>query len=85
VNSRGELTETSIANLVLKIGGVNYTAPLSCGLLPGVFRKTLLEKGEITERILYPRDLDEADNIYAINSIRRWIKCEYLKPSEKEH
>ena len=78
VNTRGELTETSIANLVLRIEGVNYTPPFSCGLLPGVFREELLYKGEISERILYPSDLEKAENIYAINSIRRWVTCEYL-------
>ena len=36
INERGELTETSIANVVVEIDGVRWTPPIDAGLLPGV-------------------------------------------------
>ncbi len=51
-NERGELTETCHGNVVLEIRGRRLTPPLSSGLLPGVFRAYLLDRGEICEHIL---------------------------------
>jgi len=71
VNERGELTEGSYTNLFVEKGGWLLTPPLSCGLLNGTLRRELLETGEqVEERILYPRDLDEADAVWLGNSIR---------------
>ncbi|MDO9068556.1 MAG: aminodeoxychorismate synthase component I, partial [Deltaproteobacteria bacterium] len=44
INERGELTEGSYHNLVVKLDGRILTPPLTCGLLPGVLREELLEK-----------------------------------------
>ena len=43
VNERGEITESTIANVVAEIDGVRVTPPVACGLLPGVFRAALLD------------------------------------------
>ena len=72
VNERGELTESTLANLILRLDGALWTPPLACGVLPGVFRAHLLERGDIRERVLRPADLDRAGGIYLINSVRRW-------------
>jgi para-aminobenzoate synthetase/4-amino-4-deoxychorismate lyase len=72
-NERGELTESTIANLVLELEGRRYTPPVSCGLLPGTMRAHLLESGEIAERVLTPADLDRASGVWLINSVRGWI------------
>jgi para-aminobenzoate synthetase/4-amino-4-deoxychorismate lyase len=77
VNERGELTESTLANLVLRLDGALWTPPLACGLLPGVFRAHLLERGDIRERVLRPADLGKADGIYLINSVRRWRRAEW--------
>ena len=69
-NEKGELTEGSRSNLVLEINGELYTPPCSCGLLAGTFRGNLLKKNKIKEKILYKTDLDNADKIYCINSVR---------------
>lgn len=71
-NERGELTESSISNIVLDIGGELCTPPVSSGLLPGVFRASLLEKGQIRERVLQTGDLKTCRKIYLINSVRKW-------------
>ncbi|HWI41943.1 MAG TPA: aminodeoxychorismate synthase component I, partial [Verrucomicrobiae bacterium] len=39
LNERGEVTESSTANVVLRLQGELVTPPLSCGLLPGVMRE----------------------------------------------
>jgi para-aminobenzoate synthetase/4-amino-4-deoxychorismate lyase len=75
VNERGELTESTIANLVVRLDGTLWTPPLECGLLPGVFRAHLLARGEIRERVLYPADLERAEEVWLINSVRRWRRA----------
>jgi para-aminobenzoate synthetase/4-amino-4-deoxychorismate lyase len=75
VNERGELTEATLANLVVRIGGALWTPPLECGLLAGVLRAHLLARGEIRERILRPADVVRADGIYLINSVRGWRRA----------
>ena len=69
-NERGELTEITIANLVLAIDGRHYTPPLSAGLLAGTMRAHMLACGEIEERVLALSDLARATGIWLINSVR---------------
>ncbi len=70
LNEHGQLTEGSYHTLVVKLAGLCVTPPLECGLLPGVLRGELLESGEISERILFPDDLDRAEELWLINSVR---------------
>ncbi len=72
INRRGELTEGSYHNLVLRLDNRLVTPPLTCGLLPGVMRQTLLERGIVTEQVLYPADLKRAEAIWLINAVRGW-------------
>lgn len=74
-NERGELTESDTANLVVHLDGRLVTPPVSCGLLPGVFRQRLLERGELFERILRLEDLSRCEEIYLINSVRKWRRA----------
>jgi para-aminobenzoate synthetase/4-amino-4-deoxychorismate lyase len=69
------LTEGTFHNLVLKLDGKLVTPPLACGLLPGVMRGALLAEGTIAERVLYPSDLEKAEEIWLINSVREWRKA----------
>jgi para-aminobenzoate synthetase/4-amino-4-deoxychorismate lyase len=78
LNERGEVTESTIANVVARIGGHMWTPPLECGLLPGVLRAELLRTAEVRERILHPDDLRAADAIYLINSLRKWRRAELM-------
>ena len=70
-NERGELSEGARSNLFIRPpgGGPLLTPPLSCGLLPGPLRASLLEEGKAVEHILDPHDLDGA-KIYFGNSVR---------------
>ncbi len=72
-NERGEVTESSIANLVAEIDGVLVTPPVACGLLPGTFRQDLLDRGRITERIITVDELKAAPRLFLINSVRGWM------------
>jgi len=73
-NERHELTETCRANLVLDIGGRKLTPSRGSGLLPGTFRDLLLEKGEIEEAVLPLEAMEEADDVFLINSVRLWLR-----------
>jgi len=69
-NEEGELTEFTIGNLVAEIDGVQWTPPRDCGLLAGVMRADLLDRGEIRERVLRVADLDRATRLWLVNAVR---------------
>lgn len=71
-NDRGEITETTIANLVVELHGERVTPPVECGLLPGVFRGWLLANGLVRERRIATTELRRASRIWVINSVRKW-------------
>lgn len=70
-NERGEITESTIANVVVEIDGALCTPPVACGLLGGVFRAQLLKEGNITERIITAEEFKKASRIYLVNSLRK--------------
>lgn len=72
INERGELTETTIANLAVRLDGTWWTPPLDAGCLPGVERGRLLELGLLQERVLSPHDLGRAEALAVVSSLRRW-------------
>ena len=74
-NEKGEITESSIANVAARIRGQWITPPVSCGLLPGIYRRHLVEKGRIREGVIRHRDLENAERLALINSVRGWIPC----------
>lgn len=73
-NTRGELTEFTIGNLVLDLDGARLTPPRASGLLAGTFRDELLDEGVIAERVLTAADLRRARAIWLINSLREWVR-----------
>ena len=75
-NVAGELLETSIGNLVLKIAGKLYTPPTSLGILPGIYRQHLLERGQVEEKVLTLADLNQAKTIYGCNAVRGLYELE---------
>lgn len=83
LNEHGQLTEGSYHTLVLKLNGRYVTPPLVSGLLPGVLRGELLEIGKIAERHLYPDDLDRAEELWLINSVRGWRPAIFVQSAER--
>ncbi len=71
-NERGQITETCIANVVVKLGSRLVTPSLECGLLAGTLRELLLQRRDIAEGIVTRNDLAAASKIYVVNSVRLW-------------
>jgi para-aminobenzoate synthetase/4-amino-4-deoxychorismate lyase len=76
-NERGEVTESSIANIVVSIDGHLYTPLISSGLLAGTFRNYLIEQGKIKERVITVEELERAEEFYLINSVRKWMRASF--------
>jgi para-aminobenzoate synthetase/4-amino-4-deoxychorismate lyase len=71
-STRGEVTETTIANLAVRLDGRWWTPPVAAGCLPGVERGRLVDDGVLTERRLTPADLAAAEALAVVNSLRGW-------------
>jgi para-aminobenzoate synthetase / 4-amino-4-deoxychorismate lyase len=70
LNRDGEVTEGAVSNIFIERNGRWFTPPIACGVLPGVYRRHLLEtRPEIEERILLPQDLKAADSVYLSNAV----------------
>jgi para-aminobenzoate synthetase/4-amino-4-deoxychorismate lyase len=83
-NGRGEVTESTIANLVAELDDVRYTPPISCGLLGGMFRAEQLDAGTIRERVLTKSAIASASRLWLINSVRGWVDAE-LQRARSDH
>ena len=82
-NERGEVTESSIANIVAPIDGELYTPPVASGLLAGTFRNHLLAEGKIKERVITIEELENAKEFYLINSVRKWARGSFSHKGTK--
>ena len=69
INGAGEITESTIANVIACVDGNWVTPPVSSGCLPGVMRRVLLETGEVKEAPLPVSDLARAEGLALINSV----------------
>lgn len=72
LNEAGEVTESTIANVVISLDGRFYTPPRRAGLLAGTLRGELLAAGKVSERAIRKEDLSEAAEIFLINSVSGW-------------
>ncbi len=70
VNTRGELTEATTANLAIRLDGRWYTPPLDSGCLPGTERARRIAASTLYERVVVPADLNRADAIVLLSSLR---------------
>lgn len=68
-NENGYVTECSRCNIVIKKDDRFYTPKVNNGLLPGVFRKFLLNKNDIIETNLKLEDILCSEKIFVTNSI----------------
>lgn len=74
-NERGEVTESTLGNVVFLRDGRLQTPPVACGLLPGVYRETLLERGWVSEGVLRVEELAGVEALYVVNSVRGIVEC----------
>src|SRR5690606_27945672 len=92
LNNKGELCDTTIANVFFKTGNIWHTPALTSGCVNGVLRKKLIEflqlkKIPVTEGNYAFRDLQHAVEIMLTNSLRgiRVVNvCEGRKLSTSE-
>ncbi|MDI6775337.1 MAG: aminodeoxychorismate synthase component I [Verrucomicrobiota bacterium] len=77
-NERGEVTESTVCNIVARIGNKMFTPPVGCGLLAGAFRRHLLEQGRVTERVIHRNELARAQALCLVNSVRKWASAELI-------
>ena len=73
-NAEGEVCEGARSNVFIarhgEPGELLLTPPSTCGLLPGVMRRHLLESGRAMECVLHKEDLLGAAQIYVANALR---------------
>jgi para-aminobenzoate synthetase / 4-amino-4-deoxychorismate lyase len=69
-NERGEITESTVANVAVLIEGKLYTPPVSCGLLAGTLRAHLVEQSELIERPVTVDDVLQSRGVFVMNSVR---------------
>jgi len=72
-NEAGELTECSFGNIALLIDGQWLTPRRAAGLLPGVLREAMLASGELREARLMVTDLQRAEGLAFLNSLRGFL------------
>jgi para-aminobenzoate synthetase/4-amino-4-deoxychorismate lyase len=72
VNDRNEATETTVANLAVRLEGRWWTPPLEAGCLPGVERGRLVETGRLAERAVALDELYAAEAVALVSSLRGW-------------
>lgn len=68
-NSRGEICEGTATNIFFAHSGKIYTPPISCGLLPGILRRFILEHFSVTETPLRKEDDRKMDECFVTNSL----------------
>jgi len=66
------VTETTIANLAVRLDDRWWTPPLAAGLLPGCERAALLSGGSTAERSIRFDDLAAAEGLAVLSSVRPW-------------
>lgn len=86
-NERGEVTEGAISNIYIKNNDNSsfITPPVKCGLLPGTLRAELIETGKAIEGIIFPKDLNKAQEIFIGNSVRGILRAKMLPINQKNN
>ena len=80
-NSRGEVTESTVANIVVFSEGKHWTPPREAGLLAGTLRGELISKGQLFERTITKDELAAAESFALINSVRGWMPAKLTTDS----
>lgn len=81
VNEHGQLTDSTIANLAVRLDGIWFTPPLESGCLPGVERGRLVRERLLRERTLTVTDLYASEGVALVSSLRGWRVASLVSPS----
>jgi para-aminobenzoate synthetase/4-amino-4-deoxychorismate lyase len=79
-NERGEVTESTIANVAVELDGLLCTPPVGCGLLPGTRRARMLVEGSLKERPMTIEEVAKAPRVFLLNSVRGIWQVEVRRP-----
>lgn len=69
LNSRGEICEGTTTNIFFVKSGIIYTPPVSCGLLPGIMRRYIIETYPVVEKVLHLEDISQMEECFVTNSL----------------
>lgn len=72
VNDRGEVTESTIANVAVRVGDRWVTPPIEAGLLPGIGRAVALEQGILTEAAVTIDAVRSSEEVALVSDARGW-------------
>lgn len=70
LNTKGHVACFTTGNLFILKKGKLYTPALSDGVMNGIIRQKWIQRGNIIEKSLKPKDLEKADAIFLTNSLR---------------
>lgn len=80
LNEREELAEAANSNVFVELDGELLTPPATAGILPGVYRQSVLEtEANAREAVLTLADLERSSAVYLTNSVRGWRQVQ-LRP-----
>jgi branched-subunit amino acid aminotransferase/4-amino-4-deoxychorismate lyase len=69
-NSKNEITESAVANLIFCIGSEWVTPPISAGLLPGVVRAIAIEHCGVKVRPVHVSEIPDVESAFLLSSLR---------------
>lgn len=77
-DGRGRVAEASSANLFALLDGAWCTPPMDVGILGGITRQTIMRVCEdahipCEERVLWPKDLERAEEVFLCASVREIV------------
>jgi para-aminobenzoate synthetase/4-amino-4-deoxychorismate lyase len=72
INTQGQITETTVGNVAVKLDGRWWTPPLDAGLLPGTERAALLADGILLDRAITVDEARGAEGLALFSSVRGW-------------
>jgi para-aminobenzoate synthetase/4-amino-4-deoxychorismate lyase len=78
VNTLGRVTESTIANVAVRVDGVWWTPPVGDGLIGGTYRAILRREGRIRERSVTVAEVRAAQEVALISSVRGWRPAELI-------
>jgi para-aminobenzoate synthetase / 4-amino-4-deoxychorismate lyase len=75
VNDRGEVTESTIANVAVRMDHRWVTPPIESGLLPGIGRAVALQEGTLTEAPVTIDVVRSSEGLALISDARGWRRA----------
>lgn len=69
LNTAGRVTETTVANIFLLLGGSLVTPPVHEGVLPGIMRGEIIALARAEERVVTAEELAAAGEIFLSNAL----------------